>query len=142
MRALPVSMLICLPLIAACAPLAEDTGGKSCKSVDGSYQMQADLFFGRDIAGRAPVTPAEQASFLADVVTPRFPDGLTMWETYGQWRDPSTGQVGKEDSFVVRIVAPETRVTLERLSEIRSAYKQQFHQQSVGLVFSRSCASF
>ncbi|MET1025864.1 MAG: DUF3574 domain-containing protein [Dongiaceae bacterium] len=104
--------------------------------------MQADLYFGRDIDGRAPITPAEQASFLADVVTPRFPDGLTMWDTHGQWRDTSTGKIDKEESFVIRIIAPDTPATISRLSEIRSSYMQQFHQQSVGLVFSRSCASF
>ena len=34
-------------------------------------------------------------AFLADTVTPRFPDGLTVLDARGQWRD-SEGLIGKE----------------------------------------------
>ena len=32
-------------------------------------------------------------SFLATVVTPDFPDGLTITEARGQWRDPGSGRI-------------------------------------------------
>lgn len=104
--------------------------------------LQADLLFGRDIAGRAPVTDAERAAFLADVVTPRFPDGFTYWDTHGQWRDRATGRITQEASFVVRIVAEDTRDTRTRLDAIREAYAQRFHQESVGITLVPVCASF
>ncbi len=104
--------------------------------------LQADLLFGRDIAGRAPVTDAQRATFLADVVTPRFPDGFTVWDTRGQWRDRATGRILQEAGFVVRIVADDTADTHARLAAIRHAYVERFRQQSVGITVVPACASF
>ncbi|WP_162240526.1 DUF3574 domain-containing protein [Bradyrhizobium viridifuturi] len=104
--------------------------------------MQAELMFGRQIAGRGRVSEAQWSDFLKREVTPRFPDGLTLLRASGQWRDPDTGRIAREQSFVVRIIAAETPETLARLKEIGSAYKQRFHQQSVGLTLSTTCASF
>lgn len=104
--------------------------------------LQADLLFGRDIAGRGPVTDAERAAFLADTVTPRFPDGLTVWDAHGQWRDRATGGITREDSFVIRIIADGTADTRARLAAIRQAYMQRFRQESVGMTLAPTCASF
>ncbi|VWM14546.1 hypothetical protein BLA6992_05322 [Burkholderia lata] len=104
--------------------------------------LQADLLFGRDITGRGPVTDAERAAFLADTVTPRFPDGLTYWDTHGKWRDRASGGITREDSFVIRIIADDTSDTRARLAAIRQAYMQRFHQQSVGMTVVAACASF
>jgi predicted small secreted protein len=142
MRLVLIYPLICAVLVSACATVPDGAGGDLCKQAGGSHQLQAELLFGRDINGRGPVTDAERASFMADVVTPRFPDGLTTWDTRGQWRDAASGKTIQEDSFVIRIVAAETPETLTRLGQIRSAYTSQFHQDAVGLLFSRTCASF
>ncbi|KGX00721.1 hypothetical protein Y601_3053 [Burkholderia pseudomallei MSHR640] len=108
----------------------------------GTRELQADLLFGRDVAGRGPITDAQRARFVADAVTPRFPDGLTTWDTRGQWRDRETGRIVREESFVIRIIAPDSPATLDSLAAIRRAYAERFHQQSVGLVLARVCASF
>ncbi|AIY43352.1 hypothetical protein LT85_4194 [Collimonas arenae] len=142
MRLMLICPLICAILVSACATLPEGTAGDMCKQAGGSRQLQAELLFGRDINGRGPVTDVERASFMAEVVTPRFPDGLTTWDTRGQWRDEASGKTIREDSFVIRIVAAETPETLTRLAQIRSAYTSQFHQDAVGLLFSHTCASF
>ena len=48
-------------------------------------QAQARLFFG--LHGSAGmVSEREWALFLGQIVTPRFPDGLTVFEASGQWR--------------------------------------------------------
>ncbi|KVN35530.1 hypothetical protein WJ63_36445 [Burkholderia pyrrocinia] len=144
MRTLSTSLVLAIALLSGCAatqlPAAADPA--SCVQAGGSRQLQADLLFGRDIAGRGPVTDAERAAFLADVVTPRFPDGFTLWDTHGQWRDRATGRITRENSFVIRIVAGDTRDTRERLSAIRRAYAEQFRQESVGVTLAPVCASF
>ncbi|AQT50377.1 MULTISPECIES: DUF3574 domain-containing protein [Burkholderia cepacia complex] len=134
-----------LALLAGCAAAPSSISGAqpaSCTQPGESRMLQADLLFGREIAGRGPVTDAERAAFLADTVTPRFPDGLTYWDTHGQWRDRSTGGVTREDSFVIRIIADDTPDTRTRLAAIRQAYVQRFHQQSVGMTVMPACASF
>lgn len=104
--------------------------------------LQADLLFGRDIAGLGHVTDAQRAAFLANVVTPRFPDGFTYWDTDGQWRDRATGRIVREASFVIRIVADDTADTRTKLAEIRQAYRERFRQESVGITLVSACASF
>ncbi|KVE42332.1 DUF3574 domain-containing protein [Burkholderia sp. BDU5] len=138
--------------IALCAAIASLPGCASappsaasdplCAHAGGTRELQADLLFGRDVAGRGPVTGAERERFVADVVTPRFPDGLTTWDTHGQWRNRATGDIAREESFVIRIVAADSPATLDSLAAIRRAYVERFHQQSVGLVLARVCASF
>ncbi|WP_260428032.1 DUF3574 domain-containing protein [Burkholderia sp. Bp8984] len=131
-------------LLAGCAappsPVVDASVG--CLRPDMHRMLQADLLFGRDIAGRGPVTETERAAFLADVVTPRFPDGFTVWDTRGQWRDRATGRIIGEASFVVRIVADDTADTHARLVAIRHAYRERFRQDSVGITLVPACASF
>ncbi|KVX50817.1 DUF3574 domain-containing protein [Burkholderia stagnalis] len=144
MRALSTSLVFAIALLSGCAAtqLPATADPAPCVQAGGSRQLQADLLFGRDIAGRGPVTDAERAAFLADVVTPRFPDGFTFWDTHGQWRDRTTGRITREDSFVIRIIAGDTRDTLERLTAIRRAYAERFRQESVGVTLAPVCASF
>jgi hypothetical protein len=80
-------------------------------------------------------------TFLAREVTPRFPDGLTVYETAGQWRDPATKVITREKSRVLRIIAP-TDTTPEKIAAVAEAYKTQFRQKSVGIVTRQVCASF
>ncbi|MEJ0078542.1 MAG: DUF3574 domain-containing protein [Alphaproteobacteria bacterium] len=80
-------------------------------------------------------------TFLAREVTPRFPDGLTVYETRGQWRDPATKAVTRERSRVLRIIAP-TDTAPDKIAAVADAYKTQFRQKSVGLVTREVCASF
>ncbi|MBJ9589938.1 DUF3574 domain-containing protein [Burkholderia seminalis] len=138
-----VACAAALTLLAGCAtapsPVAQPV---SCTQPGESRMLQADLLFGRDVTGRGPVTDAERATFLADTVTPRFPDGLTYWDTHGQWRDRATGGVTREDSFVIRIIADDTPDTRTRLAAIRLAYMKRFHQQSVGVTIAPACVSF
>jgi len=80
-------------------------------------------------------------TFLAREVTPRFPDGLTVYETTGQWRDPATKVITREKSRVLRIIAPVNTPT-EKIAAVADAYKTQFRQKSVGIVTREVCASF
>jgi len=103
--------------------------------------LAIDLLFGRG-AGGLRVSETAWAQFLAREVTPRFPDGLTVFDASGQWRNPQGGAVLRERSKVVMIVAPEQPPVQERLDAITAAYKQRFQQQSVGIVIRAVCASF
>ncbi|AHI63525.1 DUF3574 domain-containing protein [Burkholderia thailandensis] len=135
-----IAAIAALPGCATSPPPASSDA--RCARAGGTRELQADLLFGRDIAGRGPVTDTERARFVADVVTPRFPDGLTTWDTRGQWLDRDTSRIVHEESFVIRIVAPDSPATLDGLAAIRRAYIERFRQQSVGLVLTRVCASF
>ncbi|WP_076859866.1 DUF3574 domain-containing protein [Bradyrhizobium mercantei] len=141
MRAL-IQAAAWLVLVAGSHTSSAEGAATSCQLINGKSMMQAELLFGRRIAGHGRVSDAQWSDFLLKEVTPRFPDGLTLLRASGQWRDPDTGRITREQSFVVRIIAAETPETLARLTQIGAAYRQRFHQQSVGLTLSTTCASF
>jgi hypothetical protein len=104
--------------------------------------LVAELFFGRNLHGRAPLGDAEWAEFAAQVVTPNFPDGFTVFDGDGQWRNPATGAIGHERTKILLIAAGRTPDLAARLAAVIDAYKARFHQQSVGLITRDSCAAF
>ncbi len=104
--------------------------------------LSATLLFGRSLHGGGAVTDAAWREFLAAIVTPRFPDGLTTLDGQGQWRAREGAPVTREASSVVLIVAPPGDATLRGLQEIRDAYRARFNQDSVGLVTAPVCAAF
>jgi len=85
--------------------------------------MVAELFF-----GRTRVSEASWTRFLATEITPRFPDGLTVLEAKGQWRNPTTKAIARERSTVVTIAMPPARTNDARLQQIVEAYKTRFKQ--------------
>jgi hypothetical protein len=101
----------------------------------------AELFFGRSAGSNGQVSDADWSAFLDAEVTPRFPDGLSVSDVYGQWRSPA-GAFVREDSKALFIVLANKPHDEERLELIRQAYKQRFHQQSVLLVEEKACVSF
>ena len=105
-----------------------------CDGLAGTEQMRIELLFGR-------VAPAAWQAFLASDVTPAFPDGLTVLNGNGQWRN-GRGVITREASTVVLIIAPRAEDLVTRLNAIRDSYKKRFHQESVGLVMAPVCASF
>lgn len=102
----------------------------------------AELLFGRDIGERLGVSEAAWRRFMAREMTPRFPDGLTVTDALGQWREPGSGRIVREPSKRVEIVLPGNADDAARLDAIVSAYKRQFHQRSVVTVRQSACVSF
>jgi hypothetical protein len=110
----------------------------------GQHKMLvAELFFGRTKAGRLVVTDPEWAEFLADTITPNFPDGLTVFDGYGQSRNPTTGVIGRSSrvKVVLIAVAPSPDVPA-RLNAMIDGYRARFEQRSVGLITREECAGF
>ena len=87
------------------------------------------------------VSPEEWQNFLAEVVTPRFPSGLTVAAASGQWKNANQ-QIEHEDSRVVQIVHPQTPADEERIRAIIAEYQRRFHQEAVMRVRGAACVSF
>ena len=99
------------------------------------------LFFGRNIGDAERVSDEEWRAFLADMVTPRFPDGLSVFDAAGQWRD-SEGSIVRERSKMMLILAEPSSDAVRRLDEISEEYKQRFSQESVLRVVDSACVAF
>lgn len=105
-------------------------------------QQVAELMFGRNIGGRLGVSQAAWARFVDAEITPRFPDGLTVFDAKGQWRDASRKTIIREPSKIVQIVLPGKDDDQKRLNDVADAYIGRFHQQSVGIVVRSACVAF
>ena len=101
----------------------------------------AQLFFGRNIGDTPRVSEAEFVRFVDEELTPRFPDGLTVFNGGGQWRGPEN-QLVREASKIVLIVLPKQGENTQRLQAVRAAYKTRFQQESVLLITQPACVSF
>ena len=94
--------------------------------------MHAQLFFGL-LGPSGPITEGEWEAFLLDVVTPRFPDGLTVLHASGHWRKAGK-PLQREASRVLEIVYDESPRSRRLIDEIAAIYKTRFQQESVMVV--------
>ena len=129
--ALPAVFLLGPPALAQTCPLA---GQKP--------MLVAQLFLGQGIPGGRDITAAAWRSFLRRDVTSRFPDGFTIFDAYGQWRDRVTSHVGRERTKVLEIAADDLPDVRTKLEDIAARYRALFHQQSVGIVTMPGCVRF
>jgi hypothetical protein len=138
--------VLVLSALAGCAPPTEPLSPPpaqpdQCLLPSEERMLVAELFFGRDIHGRAPLTDAEWAEFAAQVITANFPDGFTVLDGNGQWRNPQTGRIAHEPTKILLVAAKRSPDLAGRLTAVIDAYKTRFHQQSVAIVTRDSCAA-
>lgn len=94
--------------------------------------FRTELYFGRSKPDGSFVTEDEWKDFLDREVTPRFPDGFTVLDGSGQYRD-KIGTIVKEPSKVLIFLYPKKvrKESRAKIEEIRAAYSKQFKQESV-----------
>ena len=104
--------------------------------------LEIDLLFGRNIGGALGVSEGEWTDFMAREISPRFPQGLSVDDAVGQWRDRYTNTIVKEPSKDVQIIVPQDAEVKGKIDAIVTAYKERFKQQSVGVIMRPACVSF
>ena len=140
MTAIRIAALAGLMSLSACA--APPAPVYSCLLPEEQRMLIAELFFGRDVKGRGPLSDAEWAEFAEQTITPSFPDGFTVFDGEGQWRNPRTGRIAREPTKILLVASNRTPDLARRLAAVIDAYKARFHQQAVGVITRDSCAAF
>ena len=130
-NALSVLLLV---VLAGCGTVNRQACGD-----DGRLAVQELLYFVTATpSGR--VTPGAWAQFIGEIVTPRFPKGLSVWPASGQWRSAS-GEVINEPSYIVSLVHPDDATARKAVQEVVASYKTRFHQEAVLRVKTPACMS-
>jgi len=111
---------------------------------EAAHWLRSELYFG---IGRADSTDGGQGearwrAFLDKEVTPRFPDGLTVFEAYGQWLDRGKTEPERLRSKVLVILHEDSPANRDAIDAIRLAWKTASHDQSVLLATERVDVSF
>ncbi len=99
------------------------------------------IYFGRNKPGGGQVSDSEWQEFLNSVLTPRFPNGLTIVDAHGQWRGES-GAIEQERSEVVTVLHEGDEGARLKVNEVTSAYKERFHQEAVLRERVTACTQF
>lgn len=110
----------------------------------GKPYLETRLFFGTARPDGGPaVTDRQFTAFVDKEVTPDFPDGLTVQNGRGQWRD-AHGTIEKERSYELILLYPESAAKDgdRKIEEIRRTYEKAFAQESVGRVDARARVDF
>ncbi len=111
--------------------------GLEC-GVSSAAQLRTTLYFGLG-RPKGTVSELEWQIFLRDEVTPRFPQGLTVWEAQGQWL--SQGVIGHEGTKVLLLVHPDTPAAQESVQGVIARYRKAFDQESVLWETAKVCAA-
>ncbi len=141
--AAPGRRLVAAAVLAGLAFAYAPTLGANAASCPSGTELFAEyrLFFGRSQGDVEVVSEEAWRSFLAEEVTPRFPEGLTVFDAAGQWRD-GLGTIIRERTKLLLVLAPPGDDAMQRTDEIANAYKRAFGQSSVLRVVTEACVSF
>ena len=121
--------------LTACASMP----APSCKSGE-QPAIHDSLYFGTGKPSGV-VTPEEWAEFLRDIVTPRFPQGLTVSQASGEWRG-ADGTLVRESSYLLHLVHADDAPSEKNVAELVGVYKERFQQEAVLRVKVQACVSF
>lgn len=102
------------------------------EAVETESFIRTELFFGRNKPDGSEVSAEEFNDFLNVTITPEFPDGLTVLDGIGQFRD-ANGNTIREKAKVLILLYPSNtkRPSSRKIERVRTAYKNRFQQQSV-----------
>ena len=81
--------------------------------------------------GSGTIDDARWRAFLDTEVTPRFPDGLTVLDGYGQWRFRDGGRLVRQRCKVLVVLHEDDAARREDIEAIRRAWKRATGHESV-----------
>jgi len=106
--------------------------------------VDTQLYFGLGPADAPEKGTSEAAwrDFLDREVTPRFPDGLSVMDVYGQWQGKDEKVPERIRSKLLIIDYPRTAENVAKIDAIRAAWKQKTGEHSVLKVSQPADVSF
>ena len=126
-------------VLAACADVEISTS--ECED-GGELWQEYRLFMGRGSGGIEVVSDQDWDTFLADTITPRFPDGLSVIDVAGQGASADGTLDRERTKMLLVLVPPADETALNRMNEIGAEYKRRFTQDAVLRVITPACVAF
>ncbi len=125
------------PPVTEAAPSAQ-LHGDAARPAEAAGWVRSELYFGvgeeSGPSARAQtdvISEAQWRAFLDKEVTPRFPDGLTVLDAYGQWLFRGAAEPNRLRTKVLVILHEDSPQRRNDIEAIRLAWKQATKHQSV-----------
>ena len=110
-------------VLTACSPTPSRE--EAC-TAPAEERVVAQMYFGRNIGGALGVSETQWQAFVDREITPRFPDGLTITDAQGQWRDSETGAIVHEPSKALTVFLGDEAQGRAALDAIAEAMKAEY----------------
>lgn len=106
--------------------------GDAARPAQSSAWIRSELYFGvGGEDGSDVIDEVRWRAFLDASVTPRFPDGLTVFDAYGQWLFRGDPEPNRLRTKVLVILHENTAARRADIEAIRLAWKEATKHQSV-----------
>lgn len=132
-------MAVALLMLAGCSVPAQNGAVAGCKAEN--QMQQTTLYFGLSRPAGKDITAQEWQQFVDQQVTPRFRDGLTVFDARGQWLG-NDGRVAREQSKALMLIHGVDAGSDKSIEALRDVYKSRFAQESVMRVDQPVCVQF
>jgi hypothetical protein len=107
----------------------------------GNYLQRTELYFGMARPDGSVVSQQDWQAFVDEQLTPRFPEGLSVFEVQGQWR-MNDGEIVREPSRVVLLLHEKDKEVKAQLDSLIDVYTQRFDQEAVMRLTSKTRVAF
>lgn len=87
--------------------------------------VKTELYFAAQLANGRPISPEAWSAFLAEVITPAFPNGLTVYEASGQMKEAG-GTIRRQPTWVVVILRPTGAEQDRQVQSVLTGYQRRF----------------
>ncbi len=141
--ALPLAFVLLTGCQAPSAPLEQIPPNTAPVAVCGAgdIMMQTTLWFGMNKPQGGTVSSLEWQQFLDNDVTPRFKEGLAMYDARQQGLG-NNGAIVRENSKALILIHAPDRASSDAINVLRETYQQRFAQKSVMRVDALVCVAF
>jgi len=133
---------------AAAPPAPSVLTGDAAHPAVAAGWLRVELYFGVGTVagdGSEPDAVAHEKrwrDFLDREVSPRFPDGLSVYDVYGQWRSRARADIERLHSKELMLLCEDTPQHRADMEAIRVAWKKLTGDESVLRVIQRVDVSF
>ncbi|EHD19614.1 MULTISPECIES: DUF3574 domain-containing protein [Brenneria] len=128
-------------VLAGCVSPGKPTESAAARCVTGESMMQTTLYFGLNRPDGPAISAGEWQAFVDGEVTPRFTEGLSVFDAKGQWLG-NDGVLARENSKALLLIHAADAANETKIEALRSGYKQRFRQDSVMRVDAPVCVAF
>jgi len=96
---------------------------------DAEQYLKVELFFGLSENGKK-ISEKKWRHFVDEYITPLFPDGLSILNADGQWRNKDN-KIIKERSKLLVLICKDNTITRKSIDQVKEKYRTIYHQESV-----------
>ena len=123
-------LFVALTLLSACGTTKTELPPGERLQAFRDITIKTELIIGPQKPNADTIATVDWKDFLDREISPRFKDGLTVIDAYGQYLG-TAGRVYKEPSRIVVLLHQASDSLDALIDTVRSIYKRRFQQESV-----------